>query len=121
MIHIPVVPNPFFALLQQKFSAAFTSRTKPDRSDNLISNNEIAAEMSMFSILCMLFCLVLKRTRLAFCMQNRSFRLYSNTAVVPQKAFDKAILHEVHSSLMQNGGQIFIYTNHSKDNKKQNW
>ena len=22
---------------------------------------------------------------------------------------------------MQNGGQIFIYTNHNKDNKKQNW
>ena len=76
MIHIPVVPNPFFALLQQKFvvvansysrrrfSAAFTSRTKPDRSDNLILNNEIAAEMSMFSILCMLFCPVLKRTTL---------------------------------------------------------
>ena len=34
--------------------------------------------------------------RLAFCMQNRSFRLYSNTAVAPQKVFDKAILHEVH-------------------------
>ena len=35
-------------------------------------------------------------SRLAFCMQNRSFRLYSNTAVVPQKVFDKVILHEVH-------------------------
>ena len=35
-------------------------------------------------------------TRLAFCMQNRSFRLYSNTAVAPQKVFDKVILHEVH-------------------------
>ena len=65
----------FFALSQQKFvvvansysrrfSAAFTSRTKPDRSDNVISNNEIAAEMSMFSILCMLFCPVLKQTTL---------------------------------------------------------
>ena len=29
-------------------------------------------------------------------MQNRSFRLYSNTAVVPQKVFDIVILHEVH-------------------------
>ena len=44
MIHIPVAPDPFFALLQKKFvvvansysrrrfSAAFTSRTKPDRT-----------------------------------------------------------------------------------------
>ena len=76
MIHIPVAPDLFFALLQQKFvvvansysrrrfSAAFTSRTKPDHSDNFISSNEIAAEMSMFSILCMLFCHVLKRRTL---------------------------------------------------------
>ena len=45
---------------RRKFSAAFTSRTKTDRSDNLISNNEIAAEMSMFSILFMYFALFLK-------------------------------------------------------------
>ena len=38
-----------------------------------------------------------EQPRLAFCMQNRSFRLYSNTAVVPQEVFDKAILHEVHN------------------------
>ena len=61
------------------------------------------------------------RARLAFCMQNRSFRLYSNTAVVPQKVFDIVILHEVRNIIDADGGQIFIYTNHNKDNKKQNW
>ena len=39
---------------------------------------------------------VIYLSRLAFCMQNRSFRLYSNTAVVPQKVFDKVILYKVH-------------------------
>ena len=39
----------------------------------------------------------LNATHLAFCMQNRSFCLYSNTAVVPQKVFGIVILHEVHN------------------------
>ena len=34
---------------RRRFSAAFTSRTKPDRSNNLISNNEIAAEIEITS------------------------------------------------------------------------
>ena len=45
-------------------------------------------------------------SRLAFCMQNRSFRLYSNTAVVPQKVFDIVILHEVHSIIDSDGGPL---------------
>ena len=98
MVYIPMVPNRFFALLQQKFvvvansysrrkfSAAFTSRTKPDRSDNLISNNKIAAEMSMFSILFMPFCPVLKRTTLRPCLFR--FRRRSDTSEMVEHLID---------------------------------
>ena len=62
-----------------------------------------------------------QKTRLAFCMQNRSFRLYSNTAVVPQKVFDIVILHEVHYIIDAEWRTNFYLHKSSKDNKKQNW
>ena len=49
-------------------------------------------------------------SRLAFCMQNRSFRLYSNTAVAPQKVFDKVILHEVQDIIDAKWWTNFLFT-----------